>query len=53
MDQILAWHLIIIIVTWFITKWIMRAIFAVIIMQIVARLIDQVKNNLKGGGEKS
>lgn len=52
MDQILAWHLIIIIVTWFTIKWIMRAIFAVIIMQLIARVIDQIKNSLKGGGQE-
>ena len=50
MDQIVAWQLIIIILVWFLTKWIMRALFAVFILQAAARLIDQIKNSLKGGG---
>jgi len=51
-DQILAWHLIIIIVTWFITKWIMRALFVALLLQMAARVIDQIKNSLKGGGQE-
>ena len=49
MDQILAWHLIIIIVTWFTVKWIMRALFVALLLQMAARVIDQVKNSIKGG----
>lgn len=52
MDQIVAWQVIIIILFYFLTKWIMRAVFAVFLMQMAARLIDQIKNSLKGGENK-
>jgi len=48
--QLVTWEIILIIISWFITKWIMRALFAVFILQAAARLIDQIKNSLKGGG---
>jgi hypothetical protein len=51
-DQILAWQVIIIIITWFTVKWIMRALFVALLLQMVARLIDQIKNSLKGGGQE-
>lgn len=47
--ELVTWQIILIIISWFITKWIMRALFVVFIMQAVARIIDQIKNSLKGG----
>jgi hypothetical protein len=51
-DQILAWQVIIIIITWFTVKWIMRALFVALLLQMAARVIDQIKNSLKGGGQE-
>lgn len=49
MDQIVTWQVITIIITWFTVKWIMRALFVNLLLQMAARVIDQVKKSIKGG----